>query len=158
MARLHAEAERADGAGDEHFARRGFARFAGDLYAAAVEALNFVGQAERGELEAIRAESIGFDDLRAGFDVSLVHAEDGFGLGGVQLIEAALRAHGFVQHRAHRAIGDEDRVFQPLVEIVNLQQCSVLSCPAGNMRRNARRALSVSVPSGWRRCSSSRTW
>ena len=89
MARLNADAERADGAGDEDFARGGFARFAGDLHAAAVQALHFVAEAERGELEAVRAERIGFDDLRARFDVGLVNAEDGFGFRGVEFIEAA---------------------------------------------------------------------
>ena len=142
MARLHAEAERADRAGDQHFARSGFAGFAGDFHAAAVEALHFVGEAERRELEAIRAERIGLDDLRAGFDVGLVHAEDGFGLGGIQLVEAALRADSFVQHRAHRAIGDENRIFQPFVEIENFQtvlHCTLMICARG-------KSLSVFVP------------
>jgi len=108
VARLHAEPQRADGAGNKHFARGGFARFAGDLHAAAVEPLDFVAEAEGHELEAIRAKGIGFDDVRAGFDVGLVHAKDGFRFRGVELVEAALRAHGFVQHRAHRAIGDKN--------------------------------------------------
>src|SRR5882724_5486114 len=46
VARLHAKAQRADGAGNKHFARGGFARFAGDLHAAAVEPLDFVAEAE----------------------------------------------------------------------------------------------------------------
>jgi hypothetical protein len=123
VARLHAEAERADGAGDEHFVRGGFAGFARDFHAAAIEPLHFIGEAERRELEAIRAKSVGFDDMRARFDVGLVHAKNGFRLRGVQFIEAALRAHGFVQHRAHGAVGDEDGVLQPSVEIVNLHEC-----------------------------------
>src|SRR6267142_6802073 len=72
------------------------------------------------ELEAIGAKSIGFDDLCAGFDIGLVHAEYGFRLGGVEFIEAALRADGFVQHGAHSAIGDEDGVFDAFVEVLNL--------------------------------------
>ena len=119
MARLHTDAERTDRAGNQNFARGGFARFAGNFHAAAVQALHFVAKAERCELEAIRAEGVGLDDLRAGFDVRLMHAKDRFGLGGVQLIEAALRAHRFVQHRTHGAIGDEDGIFQPLVEVLN---------------------------------------
>src|SRR5882762_6431145 len=71
------------------------------------------------ELETVGAESIGFDDLRAGFDIGLVDAEDGFRLCGVEFIEAALRADGFVQHGAHGAIGDEDRVFDAFVEVEN---------------------------------------
>ena len=83
--------------------------------------LHFIAEAQRRELEAVGAESIGLDDLRAGLDVRLVHAEDGFGLVGVQLVETALRAHGFVQQRAHRAVGDENGVFQPFIEILDLQ-------------------------------------
>ena len=124
MAGLHAEAERSNGAGDQNFARGGFACFAGDFHAAGIEALHFVGETERGELEAVCAESVGLDDLRARFDVSLMHAEDGLGFRGVEFIEAALRADGFVQHRAHRAIRDEDRIFQPFIEVKNLQELS----------------------------------
>src|SRR6267143_552473 len=90
MARLHAKAQRADGAGDQDFAGGGFARFAGDLHAAAIEALDFFGETKRRELEAIRAEGVGFDDLRARFDVSLVDTEYRFRLGGIHLVEAAL--------------------------------------------------------------------
>jgi hypothetical protein len=60
--------------------------------------------------------------LRTRFDVRLVDAEDGFGLGRVEFIETALRANCFVQHRAHRAIRDENRVFQPFIEVKNLQK------------------------------------
>src|SRR5262245_65012512 len=97
MASLHAKTERADGAGDKHLARAGFARFARYLDAARIEALHFVGETERGQLEAVSTEGIGFDDVRARFDVSLVHAKYGFRLGGVELVEAALRADGFVE-------------------------------------------------------------
>jgi hypothetical protein len=81
---------------------------AADFHAAAIEALDFVGQPERREFEAIGAERIRFNDLRTGFDISLVNSKHGFRLGRIQFVEAALRANGFVQHRAHRAIRDED--------------------------------------------------
>src|SRR6266705_1609063 len=139
MARLHADAQRADGAGDEDFASGGLAGFAGDFHPAAVEALDFLGEAERLELEAIRAKRVGLDDLRARFDVSLVDAEYRFRLGRIHLIEAALRAHGIVEHRAHRAIGDKDGVFQPLVEIKNLHSSCFLS--AENFAREMRSAF-----------------
>ena len=48
--------------------READSRFASE-HAAGIEALNGVGQAERGELEAVGAKSVGLDDLRAGFDV-----------------------------------------------------------------------------------------
>ena len=124
MSRLHAEAERADGACDEDFARPRFTRFAGDLDAAAVEALNFVSEAEWRELETVGTEGVGLNNLGAGFNVGLVHAKYGLGLRGIQLIEAALRPDGFVQHRTHRAISDENRVFQPLIEVEDFQLSS----------------------------------
>src|SRR6266481_751131 len=139
MARLHADAQRADGTGNEDFASGRFARFAGDFHAAAVEALDFFPKAERLELETIRAEGVGFDDLRARFDVSLVDAEYRFRLGRIHFIETALRAHGIVEHRAHRAIGDKNRVFQPLVEIKNLHSSCFLS--AENFAREMRSAF-----------------
>ncbi len=142
MARLHADTQRADRSGDQHFAGSGFARFARDFHAAAVEFLHFIAEAERLQLEAIRAEGIGLDDLRTGLDVGLVHAEDRFRLDGIHFVEAALRADGFVQQRAHRAIGDEDGMFQALVEIVDLQICRILS----SRYASGNRLLSVFVP------------
>src|ERR1700731_1093183 len=139
MARLHADTQRADGTGDEDFASGRFARFAGDFDAAAVEALDFFPKAERLEFEAIRAEGVGFDDLCARFDVSLVDAEYRFRLARIHFIEAALRSHGVVEHRAHRAIGDKDGVFQPLVEIMNLHSSCFLS--AENVAREMRSAF-----------------
>src|SRR5271157_3054177 len=126
MARLHADAERPDGAGDKDLARRGFPRFAGDLHAAAVQALHVVAEAEGSELEAVRPEGVGFDDLRARFDVALVDTENRFRLGGVEFVKAAYRSHGFVQHGAHRAVRNENRILQPFVEILNLHESCVL--------------------------------
>src|SRR5258708_7793103 len=80
MARLNTDAERPNRAGDQYFAGGGFARFAGNFHAAAVEALNFVAKAQGSEFEAIRTKCIGLDDLRAGVDVSLLHAKDRFRL------------------------------------------------------------------------------
>src|SRR4029434_193373 len=124
MAGLHAETERADGAGDENFAGGGFASFAGDFDSAGVEALYFVAETDRREFEAVGAEGVGFDDMRSGFDVGLVHPEDGFGLRGIKLVEAALRTDGLVQHRAHRAVGDQNRILQPLIKVEHLRDAS----------------------------------
>src|SRR5260370_9922653 len=139
MARLYAESERPDGAGNQNFAGGRFARFAGNFHAAAVEALDFFGKAEGRELEAIRAKRVGFDDVRAGFDVRLVDTEYRFRLCRIHLIKAALRADGFVQHRAHRAIRDENRVFQPLIEVKNLHGSCFLSVE--NSARGTRSAF-----------------
>src|SRR5208282_1374507 len=103
MARLHADAERPDRPSDKDLARRGFPRFAGNLYPAAIQALHLIAKAEGSKLEAVRTKGIGFDDLGARFDVALVDAENGFRLGGVEFVEATHCADGFVQHGAHRA-------------------------------------------------------
>ena len=95
----------------------GFARLAGDFHGAMIELRDAVGHAELRELVAVGAEGIGFDELRAGFDVGLMNVEDGFAVRGVEFIHAALRAHGFVQQGAHGAVGDEDGAVQPFVEI-----------------------------------------
>ena len=89
---------------------RGFARFAGDFHAAMIEFGDAVVESESGELVAVGAKGIRFDDLRAGFDVGLVDAKDGFGVRGIQFVDGTLRADGLVEKRAHGAIGDEDGV------------------------------------------------
>jgi hypothetical protein len=76
------------------------------------------------QLESIGAKSVGFDYLRAGVDIGLVHAKDRFRLGGIELVKAALRANGFVQQGTHRAIGDQNRVFETFVKIENSQVIS----------------------------------
>ena len=74
---------------------------------------------------AIGAERIGFDELRAGFDVGLMDVEHGFAVGGVEFIHAALRADGLIEQRAHGAIGHEDGVLEPVVEIFDTHAWSV---------------------------------
>src|SRR5260221_2308782 len=127
MARLYAESQRTDRTCNQDFVRGRFACFRGYFHAAAVEALDYFGEPERCKLEAVRTKRISFDDVRARFDVGLVDAKYRFRLGRIQLIKAALRANSLVQHRAHRAIGDEDGVFQPLVKILDLQGSCFLS-------------------------------
>src|SRR5580692_106455 len=119
VTRLHAEAKRPNRAGDQNFAGSRLASFASDFYAARIEALHFVSKAKRSELEAVRAKRVGLYDLRARFDVRLVNAENGFRFRGIQLIEAALCANSLVQHRTHRAICDENRIFQPFIKVEN---------------------------------------
>ena len=113
------DSERADGAGNQHFVPRGFARLAGDFYAAMIQLGDAVGQSELREFVAIRAECIGLNDLRARFDIGLMDAEDGFGCDEFSSSMRALRADGFVEQRAHRAVGDEHGVLEALVEIFN---------------------------------------
>src|SRR5271156_3407842 len=69
-----------------------------------------IRHAELAELVAIGAEGIGFDDLCAGFDVGLMDVKDGFAVGDVEFVHAALRADGFVEQGTHCAVADEDRL------------------------------------------------
>ena len=72
------------------------------------------------QLVAVGAEGIGLDDLRAGFDICLVDAENGISAcDGVELIGRAMMADGLIQQRTHGAVGDQDGVLQALVEIFN---------------------------------------
>ena len=80
VANLADDSERTDRAGDQDFVLGGFARFAGNFDAAMIQLRDAIGHAELRELVAIRAERIGLDDLRAGFDVGLVDSKDGFGV------------------------------------------------------------------------------
>ena len=77
------DSKRADGAGNQHFVLGGFARFAGNFYAAMIQFGDAIAHAELAELVAVGAESIGLDDLGAGFEVGLMDAEDGVGVGGL---------------------------------------------------------------------------
>ena len=104
------DSERSDRAGDKDFVFRGLARFAGDFHGAMIQFGDTVGHAELAELVAIGAEGIGLDDLRAGFDIGLMNVKDGFAVGDVELVHAALRADRFIEQRAHGAVADEDRL------------------------------------------------
>ena len=85
-----------------------------------IELGDAVAEADGREFMAVRAESVGFENLRACFQVGLMDAEDGLGLGGIQLVEAMLRAENLVEHGAHGAVGDEDGIAKALVEFFNL--------------------------------------
>ncbi len=121
MARLHAQPQRPHGACHQHFALAESRASRAIFTPAAVEPLHFVAQSQRRELESIGAKGVGLDNLRAGFDVGLVHAKNRFRLRGIQLIETALRSHCFVQQRTHRPVGNENGVLQTFVEFLNLQ-------------------------------------
>ena len=117
LAHFRSDGQRPDRAGDQHLMRGGFAGLAGNLHAAMIDLGDLIGEAERGELGAIGAEGIGLNNLRAGLDIGLMNAKDCLGLGGVQLLKAALRADGLKQHGTHGAIGDEYGRFDSLLEI-----------------------------------------
>lgn len=116
---LALDAKRANRAGDQDFMARGFAGFAGEFDAAVVQLRDAVAKADGREFVAIGAEGVGLENLRAGFEIRLMDAEDGFWLRGIELVEAALRAKNFVEYRAHGAIGDQDGVAKALVEFLD---------------------------------------
>ena len=61
------------------------------------------------ELEAMRAEGVGLDDVGPRLEVVLVDAAHEVGVREVQLVEAAVHEHAAgVQHRAHGAVADHD--------------------------------------------------
>ena len=120
FANMAHHSERTDGAGDQHFVSGAFAGFARDFYAFVIQANDFIFAEARSEkFHAIRAEGICLDQVRARVDVILMNAENRFGLRGIQFLEAALLKRFFVELRTHCAIGDENGIPQPRIEIIN---------------------------------------
>jgi len=79
----------------------------------ALISLQRVGQTERAKLDAIGAERIGFDDVRAGAHIFLVHAHHEIRLRRVQRIEALVDEDTLrVEHRAHGAVANEHTLFE----------------------------------------------
>jgi hypothetical protein len=68
-----------------------------------------VAEAEDAELDAVGAERVRLDHVRAVADVDLVHLRDEIRLRQVELVERAVEedAPG-IEHRPHRAIADKD--------------------------------------------------
>ena len=120
------DSERADGASDQNFVLGGFARLASDFHSAMIQFRDALGHSKLAELVAVGAEGVGFDDLGAGFEVALMDVENGFGVEGVQLVHAALRADELVEQRAHGSVGDEDRVAEALVEVFDFHRAARL--------------------------------
>ena len=71
MLHLLANAQRADRAGQKNFVAGGFAGLAGDFYAAMDQFGDAIGETYCGELVAIGAEGVGFENLRAGIEIGL---------------------------------------------------------------------------------------
>ena len=112
--RLDPDAERPDRAGDVGLAacRGGAAR---DPRPLDVDRLELVGETERAELEAVRAEGIGLDDVGAGAEVVPVNVRDELRLRQVERIEALVDEDPLrVQHRPHRAVADEHAIVEGL--------------------------------------------
>jgi len=70
---------------------------------------DLVAEAERSELDAVRAERVRLDDVRARADVLLMHFSNQVRLRHVERVEALVDEDALrVQHRPHRAVAHED--------------------------------------------------
>ena len=83
------------------------------------------GDVVLGEVGQVRAEGVGLDGVRARLEVGAVDGADHVGPGVVEDLVAALEAREIVehqirglQHRAHRAVGDDDPVAQSLQKTI----------------------------------------
>jgi hypothetical protein len=69
----------------------------------------------QGELEPVRAEGVGLDEIGARRDVLEVDRLDGLRIVEVQDVEARVERHAArVEHRAHGAVGEERARLEPL--------------------------------------------
>jgi hypothetical protein len=104
--RLDADAERTDGAGDVHGIAR---RFACNLRGAHVDVAQLMLDAEAVQFHAVRAVSVGLEDLRAGADVLPVYFEHDLRIADVQLVVALVDEDALrIEHRPHRAVEEVD--------------------------------------------------
>jgi hypothetical protein len=114
---LDADAERPDGPGDVGAIA---GRLACDPGAFFVDGRHLVGETERAELHPVGAERVGLDDVRAGAHVFPVHARHQIRLRDVQRVEALVDEDAAgVEHRAHRAVGDEHAIVERLQKVLH---------------------------------------
>ncbi len=129
---LESDAERADGAGDEHVLPRRLAR---ELRRTPVDLPHLRLEAVLRELDAVCAERVRLQHLGAGIDVRAVDAEHEVGRAQVELVVALIDEDAaLVQHRAHRAIEDDDAI-----GIEQRARVAALDGGGGHGRRDAER-------------------
>ena len=132
--RLDADAQRTDRAGHVRAVARRATR---DPRALDVDLAQRVGQAERAELDAVRAERVRLDDVGAGADVLVVDLLHQVRPRQVQRVEALVDEHALrVEHRPHRAVADEDA----LGERVGERQHELIMCRAARTGACRRRS------------------
>ena len=126
--RLDADAERSDGAGDVRLLARSVPR---DFRRLLVDRVQPIGEAERSELDAVRAERVGLDDVGARADVLLVHFSDQVRLRQVQRVEALVDEDALrIEHRPHRAVAHEDPLVERVEKRFHVSRRSVLNVSA----------------------------
>jgi hypothetical protein len=70
------------------------------------------------ELEAVGAECVGLDYIRAATDVFAVDLFDQIGTAKVQLIKAGVEVNALgVEHRPHRPVAEKDPVFEQIQKL-----------------------------------------
>ena len=107
-------AERPDGAEDEHVAPHGLANVARESHSRPIHVAHSPLEPVERELEAVRAERVGLQQVGAGGDVLLVDALDDLRVVEVQDVEARVERHApGVEHRAHGAVGEERPALEP---------------------------------------------
>ena len=107
---LDADTERTDGSGHVRLVA---CRLTGDTRAFDVDLAHTIPKAERPQLDSVRAERVGLQDVRSRPDVVLVDFRHGVGRHDVDRIEAAVDEDALcVQHRPHRAIADEHTIVE----------------------------------------------
>src|SRR5438034_1266768 len=115
--RLELLTDRPDRSGNEDLLARDLAGFASQLDRPEIDVTDAPFQAMAGELDSVRAEGIGLDQLSAGGNVRAVNFLDDFGLGEVELVERALEADAArVKLGAHGAIAQQRPAAKPLEE------------------------------------------
>ncbi len=103
-------AQRPHRPGDEHRFEGCFDHAAGQLHGGGVDLGHLRFEAVLGQLEAVGAEGVRFDDLRARVNVSPMDFGHRGGLSKVEFVEALVEGDAArVQHGAHGAIGQEGR-------------------------------------------------
>ena len=107
---LDADTEGTDGSGHVRLVA---CRLAGDARTFDVDLVHTIAKAERPQLDSVRAERIGLQDVRARPDVVLVDFRHGVGRHDVQRIEAAVDEDALcIQHRPHSAVADEHTIVE----------------------------------------------
>src|SRR5205085_4907750 len=90
----------------------------------AVDVAQLVLDAERAELDAVRAVRVGLEDLRAGADVFAMDIEHDLRTAEIQLVVALVDEDAFgIEHRPHRSIEEVDvLVGDCLYEVLHKQK------------------------------------
>ena len=107
---LDANAQRPDRAGDVGLFARHVTR---DLRPLLVDRPRALGEAERGELDAIGAERVGLENVGAGAEIVPVHFRHQVVLRQVQIVETAIEEDALgIEHRSHRPVADQDALVE----------------------------------------------